>query len=195
MAVLEYKEGDHPGGFVGFRAVRTVGCDNDYRQLYFSLKEYSYTRAKALAEQFENEWAKEAADVLREKRLNGQMLRSQNTIATGLRGYINAEKRTRAGQSRRWYTPVFLVRAEKGRDKVFNIYTLGYQAAWEQAVDAYADYYELPDLDKLRLLAKRPPKTFFTETLYSGLSKRGHHIPQSVIEEKMQTDERQNDKG
>ncbi len=45
MAVIYYGEGTHDAGFVGFRVARTVGVADDYRQEYFSLREYSYATA------------------------------------------------------------------------------------------------------------------------------------------------------
>lgn len=49
MAVIYYGEGTHDAGFVGFRVARTVGVADDYRQEYFSLREYSYATAHRLA--------------------------------------------------------------------------------------------------------------------------------------------------
>jgi len=41
MAIFEYKTGEHPGGFVGFRVGCTVG--DEYRQKYFSLRKVKRT--------------------------------------------------------------------------------------------------------------------------------------------------------
>jgi len=55
MAVIEYKEGQHGGGFVGFRVARTIGSNKDYRQKYFSIKKYA-DKAFDLANDMDAKW-------------------------------------------------------------------------------------------------------------------------------------------
>ena len=68
MAVIYYGEGTHDAGFVGFRVARTVGVADDYRQEYFSLREYSYATAHRLAYSLDRKWEAEAEEVKRQNR-------------------------------------------------------------------------------------------------------------------------------
>lgn len=68
MAVIYYGEGTHDAGFVGFRVARTVGVADDYRQEYFSLREYSYATAHRLAYSLDRKWEAEAEEVKRQNK-------------------------------------------------------------------------------------------------------------------------------
>lgn len=92
MAVIYYGEGTHDAGFVGFRVARTVGVADDYRQEYFSLREYSYATAHRLAYSLDRKWEAEAEEVKRQNKTCKRRRNSgPNIIAEGLRAYISIE--------------------------------------------------------------------------------------------------------
>lgn len=49
MTVIKYDGMKHGGGFQGYRVVRTIGSEADYRQRYFAYSYYGYKDAKNLA--------------------------------------------------------------------------------------------------------------------------------------------------
>lgn len=105
MAVIYYGEGTHDAGFVGFRVARTVGVADDYRQEYFSLREYSYATAHRLAYSLDRKWEAEAEEVKRQNKTCKRRRNSgPNIIADGLRAYIGIENRSRMGEENLLYT-------------------------------------------------------------------------------------------
>ena len=106
MAVIYYGEGTHDAGFVGFRVARTVGVADDYRQEYFSLREYSYATAHRLAYSLDRKWEAEAEEVKRQNKTCKRRRNSgPNIIAEGLRAYISIENRSRMGVKRTYFAP------------------------------------------------------------------------------------------
>lgn len=92
MAVIYYGEGTHDAGFVGFRVARTVGVADDYRQEYFSLREYSYATAHRLAYSLDRKWEAEAEEVKRQNKTCKRRRNSgPNIIAEGLYQYREPE--------------------------------------------------------------------------------------------------------
>ncbi|WP_415913229.1 hypothetical protein [Neptuniibacter sp. QD37_11] len=191
MAVLEYQEGEHPGGFIGFRVARTIGDDNDYRQMYFGLREYSYDTAKQLAHEIDKEWLEQARTVVQGKRLEGLINPTENGIATGLRAYIAAEGKKQKSGKEWYYTPVFIARIGKHKERLYRIPKLSYEEAFRQAVMTVAEYYGYTNSEIASLMAKMPPKSFFTDELHHRLRLRGHHIPVDHIADKLEVQENQ----
>ncbi|MEZ9709201.1 hypothetical protein AB4254_11030 [Vibrio breoganii] len=56
MTVLFYDEGEHPAGFVGYRVATSLGRNNEYRQKYFSLNQYSEHEARLEAQRLGENW-------------------------------------------------------------------------------------------------------------------------------------------
>ena len=54
MAVIEYKEGDHPSGYIGFRVDTTIAGER--YQEYFSLRFIPYKIAKRRAHELNERW-------------------------------------------------------------------------------------------------------------------------------------------
>ena len=186
MAVIEYKEYEHDGGFVGFRTVRTIGTEKDYRQKYFSLQDYTYTTAKRLAHELDEKWKREAEKVIKSKAKDIYKPRTKkdlHIIAEGFRAYIEVDKKIRAGELRTYYSPCFLVKvpgAGKG-DLSFRPRKLGYQGAYVKAVKKYCEIHKLSSGDKLALLAKQPDKSLFTAHLLNKLRKRGYKLSKKAL--------------
>lgn len=178
MAVIYYGEGTHDAGFVGFRVARTVGVADDYRQEYFSLREYSYATAHRLAYSLDRKWEAEAEEVKRRNKTCRRRNARQNVIVNGLRAYINIENRTRKGVRKTYFTPCFLVKKPGygNGDISFRTAVHGYRKAFEKAVDKYCELHDLTDEQRNNLLGCMPGKEVFTEYLFNTILLRGHQI-------------------
>lgn len=69
MAVIFYAEGEHPSGFVGYRVATPLGTQQEFRQRYFPLNEYSAATAERLANELDAQWREQAVDEVRLNRL------------------------------------------------------------------------------------------------------------------------------
>lgn len=188
MTVIFYDKGDHPAGFIGFRAARTVGNENDYRQKYFGLTEYSYNRAKSLAYELDEKWQLEADAVLHQARIEKVRGRGgEHIIANGLRASFLVERRLRGGELRTYINPGFMVKVPGyGRpDKAFRIGKAGYREAYRSAVDMFCLIHGYENDTKQVLLDKMPPVTVFTEKLARNLMKNGHEVDKHDLYDKL----------
>jgi hypothetical protein len=182
MAIFEYKEGEHPGGFIGFRVVCTVG--DEYRQKYFSLRKAKRTERPAIkktAEALEAKWAAEAAIIRRERAVLGDhpnVKKVHATGYTGLRCVILCEKKKRAGEMRTYYAPAFVARGNG--EKAFRVSKFGYEKAWQEAVKYYSEHHELPKGLKPKILKAMPDKAQFKK-IRNDMKKRGHDVPADVL--------------
>lgn len=182
MAIFEYKEGEHPGGFIGFRVVCTVG--DEYRQKYFSLRKAKRTEKAAIkntATELEAKWAAEAAIIRKERAVLGDhpnVKKVHSTGYTGLRCVILCEKKNRAGEMRTYYAPAFVARG-KG-EKAFRVSKFGYEKAWQEAVKYYSENHDLPKGLKPKILKAMPDKGQFKK-IRNDMKKRGHDVPMEVL--------------
>lgn len=179
MAVIFYDKGDHDSGFIGFRAVRTVGDAKDYRQKYFGLSEYSFSRAKELAYKQDAEWAKEAEEVLKDARVNKVRGEGgEHIIANGLRASFRVERRVRGGELRTYISPLFMVKLPGyGRgDKAFSISRHGYRKAYFRAVSYYCNLHGYDQRIKQSLLDKIPQPDVYLGPLANNLRENGHEV-------------------
>ena len=188
MAVIEYKEYEHDGGFVGFRAVRTIGKESDYRQKYFSLQDYTHEQAKKLAYEQDEKWKKEAAEVVKARAKDIYKVRTKKDLhifAEGFRAYIETDKKFRAGEIRTYYSPCYMVKIPGAgkSDITFRIRKHGFEGAYKEAVKKYCEIHHLSRKDKSALLKKQPDKTLFTDNLLGRLRKRGHKLSKKVLTE------------
>ena len=187
MSVREYFEGEHPGGFVGFRVVRTVGSGKgSYRQKYFSTNRYEYEEASELAFTLDRQWkalALEESKQGRVKKTKPRINSSSSCIAEGLRAYISTETKFRAGERRTYFTPCFLVKkVGRGQSDIqFRITTHGYHRAYVLAAKRYAEIHSLSTDQQLALLAVKPDRSLFTGDLLKGLRKRGHILAKATL--------------
>ncbi|USD59022.1 hypothetical protein J4N45_10820 [Vibrio sp. SCSIO 43140] len=102
MAVYFYDVGDHLAGFVGYRAITSVGTNSDIRQRYFSLNDYSHTRAEELATQLDEKWKQEAKE-LKKKLVLGTSPQQPTTVCKGLFTQIVIERKRRGGAVKCYY--------------------------------------------------------------------------------------------
>lgn len=183
MAMFEYKEGQHPGGFIGLRVVCTVG--DDYRQKYFSFRKIKAKTEKAKVKKeaiaLEAKWAEEAKKIRRERAVLGDHPNVKTVHATGytgLRCVILCEKKQRAGELRHYYAPAFIARGNG--EKAFRISKFGYDKAWAEAVKYYAENHDLPRGLKPKIAKALPEKDRFRK-IRNDMKKRGHDIPMDVL--------------
>ncbi len=195
MTVLEYRDGEHGGGFVGFRVVRTIGSADEYRQRYFSLGSYSYRRARKLAYELDARWKEEAEQNRVLNKIHRKTKRSSklHILAVGLKAWIDVEQKQRGGVERVYFVPCFKVKIPGVRkpDKVFRIRKLGYRAAWIQAVMVYSEIHGIPSGEQLALMARRPDKELFTGYLLQRLCRRGYTLSKSKLEKMLDSAESQ----
>lgn len=69
MAVKRYERGEHPAGFIGFRVTCYDGADQPMKQEYFSVNEYGFADAHAMAYKLDEEWRQQRDESNKNKRL------------------------------------------------------------------------------------------------------------------------------
>lgn len=188
MAVMFYDKGDHPAGFIGFRVVRTVGTEEDYRQKYYGLSEYSYQRAESLAHKQDEAWALEAEAVLKDARIN--KIRGpggSHIIANGLRAAYLVENKDRGGEVRTYINPAFLVKipGHGKSDKAFRIGKAGYRQAYAKAVVFFCKTHDYDNQMRKELLDKIPPPSVFLDDLAQNLRENGHEVDMYELYDKL----------
>ncbi len=191
MAVIEYKAGEHGGGFVGFRVARTIGVESDYRQEYFSLSDYSRAEARRLANELEASWKQEAQDVIKSKRKNINTPRSKSDghiIADGFRAGIGIERKVRSGVLRTYFVPCFWVKIPGvGKSNMtFRIRKYGFKSAYIKAATKYGEIHQLSTNDRLALIAREPEKELFTGSILRKLRKNGHKLTKKALLEMLE---------
>ena len=80
------------------------------------------------------------------------------------------------------YRPVFRVQTP-GRGvgaRTFGIRAIGLQKAWENAVNVWADFHQIKDIDRARTIAHPPNKTTFIK-LRRRMNQEGHNIPIAAL--------------
>lgn len=182
MTVIEYKEGDHPQGLVGFRVARTLGSDKKRKEYFFSSSVYGKD-ARRLAEKKDAE----LAEIAKENRAKNALKRKSNyQFATGFCAKILVERKRRGGELRTYFSPAFAV-SHQGVEKAFRIPKWGYQGAWTRAVGYFVDTRGLDGNESLSLLARRPEMSIFTNALLTRLRARGHKLSKRNLLEMLET--------
>lgn len=154
MTVIYYAKGEHASGYVGYRAVTTLG-DGEYKQAYFS--------SKAKATKKNNEWREKAEETKKARKL--QEKKAENYIALNFRAVIRSQREKLSNGYTTYVSPAFVVGA--GKQKHFPIgrkYT--FDEAFTLAVNAYCTMYDFDDKAKQELLSRKPEKELFTGYLY-----------------------------
>jgi len=171
MAVIEYKKGEHPQGLVGFRVARTLGSDNQRKEYFFSISVHG-SKAEDLARTKDQELSELAR---KNRRLNSLKRKSPYQFATGFCAKILVERKVRGGETRTYFCPAFCVSYD-GRDKAFRIPKLGFSGAWAKAVNYFAESRSLNGNEALSLLARKPDKSIFIDTMLKKTQSRGHKL-------------------
>lgn len=188
MSVMFYDKGEHPAGFVGFRVVRTIGTEKDYRQKYYGLTEYSYQRAEALAYKQDEAWAIEAKSVLKDARINKiRGSGGEHIIANGLRAAFLVERKVRGGETRSYINPAFMVKLPGyGKaDKAFRIGKTGYRQAYAKAVIFFCKIHDYDNEVRRDLLEKMPAPSVFLVDLARNLKENGHEVDMHDLYDKL----------
>ena len=189
MTVIKYEEGEHGGGFCGYRVVTTVGSDAAYRQQYYSFNHYGETAAKRLAHALNQKWRADAERILEiRETLAVCTLNTKgrpNNIVRGLRAAIAVDKKYRHGALRMYFTPGFFVKIPGyGKsDKLFRITKWGYKNAYVKAATMYSELHNLDTATSLALLAKQPKPSLFLTYLLPQLRARGYVLTTKRMQE------------
>lgn len=181
MAVIEYKEGEHPQGLIGFRVARTLGSDKKRKEYFFSISVYGEA-AEGLARQRDAELAEIAKN---NRAKNALKRKSSYQFATGFCAKILVERKVRGGELRTYFSPAFSV-THNGVEKAFRIPKWGYNAAWSKAVNYFAETRNLDGNESLSLLARKPEKSLFTGALLSRARARGHKLTKRLLLEALE---------
>lgn len=188
MAVIEYTEGAHSGGFVGIRVATTLGSNGEYRQAYFSYKDYSPGKAKYLAEALNEQWREQALAQRQHDWVNRPNARSgQGWVAAGLRADLLRENKVRGGRRRMYYAPAFTVdqwpRGGEGGHRHFRVNVAAGRSlehAFHTAVSHYATVRKLSIEEQASLLSRQPFARLFVK-LAIGLGLNGYTIDVNAI--------------
>lgn len=167
MAIIKYREGEHPGGFVGLRVVTTLGSNTLYRQRYYPFNEYSEEAAWIKAEALNKRWREQANEAAQTRMLQAHAFSGVGWIARGFRGSIRCEKKWRGGEHRRYYSPGFLVDGVPALGLPHRFFSINHPAGvtiadvFEEALYCYAVRRELTR-DMIHEVKQRalPPEIF-----------------------------------
>ena len=183
MAVIEYREGEHKSGFIGFRVDTTVGGER--WQEYFSINEYDYEDAKQRAHALNDEWRAIAEEHNLIHRLQDMWL--QNQICIGLMAQLKRNTYTTDdGIDRSAYDPVFAVsRGGYGNPQSFYIRKMGYQHAYRSAVRLFCEFHGYSHHIEKKLFQRQPDPELFTGYLFKQKFDKYEDIYIGEIEEKL----------
>lgn len=181
MAIIEYLKDEHPGGFIGLRVATTLGTHTLYRQIYLSYSDYSPSRARTIAKRINSRWREEAEERIRLGWISDDKpRRSPKTLATGLRCHLIFEYKQRAGRTKQYVSPSFVVdgypRSKNRSPTAFRFNasrSISLDEAYHKAVRHYASLRGLDDDQQAYLLAKKPAPAIFVQMAISeGLKDR-----------------------
>lgn len=182
MAVIEYKEGEHPQGLIGFRVARTLGSDSARKEFFFSSSVYGKDAARLAREK-----DAELAEIAKQNRAKNALKRkSAYQFATGFCAKILVERKPRGGELRTYFSPAFSV-THKGVEKAFRIPKWGFHTAWSKAVSYYVESRQLDGNESLSLLARKPEMNLFTGPLLKRTRSRGHKLTKKMLVKLLET--------
>tara|TARA_R110002124_G_scaffold128157_19_gene288732 strand:+ start:28345 stop:28929 length:585 start_codon:yes stop_codon:yes gene_type:complete len=183
MAVFFYGEGEHPAGFIGYRVATTLGNAKEYRQEYFALSEYSPSKASKLAHKLDKLWRDDAISEIRNNLLTTKRANAgAGYIVQGFRASLRVG-RGRKPEHRTYITPSFIVTIPgygKGQ-KEFSIRKLGFDYAYQEAVNFYSKLHNLTIAETSLLMKLKPNQKLFTFTLRLDLLKKGTIVTEAYI--------------
>lgn len=180
MGVRFYRPGEHQGGFIGFRVTRTVG--DEYKQRYFSTNglsedDFWFRYLKVKAQLVDTEWKVESLWHQYKTFVTSDHPNTKPGRGTGVHGITLGFTHDRRD---RW-VGCFIVQLsrKKGAHKVY-FGTRLYSEAWKEAVNAWADNYEILPEDYDRVLNNPPPPEQFKE-LRRIMNTEGFNIPVTAL--------------
>ena len=184
MSIYEYKQGDHKAGFIGWRVAVLVG--DKYKQKYFNTRgitnQFELDVFEKQAQQLNAEWNFERKLISNQKKLECKEVRNFassifNTGVSGIKMKFRIDSKFRAGEKRKYYAPIFVVAGSTDKKRffrVFNILKLGYDWAWMNAVQFYAEQKNMNHFS--HLLERKPPVEKFI-VIRRFVNSQGHDIP------------------
>lgn len=184
MSVIYYGRGDHPGGFIGYRVSRTPV--EDFKQTYFSTahlgdqsdNNLKFKRIRLQAELYDASWA--AASALKQYQqfvtLNHPGTAPERGV--GVHGITASFIKDRAGK----WGACFLVSIPASENlsrktQEYSFHDHLYSVAWRNAVETWADVYEILQEDRVRVLNSMPEPEKFKHLRRMLNEKKGCDIP------------------
>lgn len=185
MSVKRYGPGEHPSGFIGYRV--TVYNGRRWREKYFSLR----CPFRTMSDEFWDRYQSTRARYF-------EVLCQKHAAAVDYLKFVKTAHANAATESSLGVhsLSLFIERSQKsvlcgffvsyGRDggRRFTISEDGdwFSSAYRNAVNHWADYYQIRDKDRERLLENPPEPTVF-QALRRHLSDGGDYITPSEISE------------
>lgn len=188
MSAKYYGKGDHATGFIGYRVTAMV--KGEYRQRYFSTADDRirsqddscpfFKRQRLRAEILDAEWLAESALHQYRQFVTTNHSSTGPYHGTGVHGLTCQWTRDRRGE---WQAGFSInlpqsKRAEFGRRgfRFFSFRTRYYSEVWEMCVNLWADFNDILEADRNRVLGNPPPPNQFAE-LRRHLNQDGADIP------------------
>lgn len=165
MAVFYYDKDDHPGGFIGHRAVTTLGDENSYKQRYFSDKYWGFTKGKLMAEALNARWGARAAEVRLSRRYDKitSPNRARLRIATNLT--VGVYSRPNRINPRRLVWTVTINQASLGGHYT-RMFGDDYDQTITGAITHYMSLVDVVEPDYIRILDNVPTYEELLDYLY-----------------------------
>ena len=178
MAIIEYRRGEHPGGFVGYRLVVSKGQAGDVVQRYFSTLRQPNQEALRRARYWESRYQKQVYRKKYQRVLSPELAlksRDPGRVVPGLRAILRVLHR----QAGPVLNPAFVVRRYVGKSQggyhCFPVCMYGYAEAWELAVDQYLrEVGGEAEFSRSQLLRARPLPELFTGPLATSRRQSGY---------------------
>jgi len=165
LSVTYYGSGDHPSGFVGFRAVRSWNHGKDYRQCYFSTSaaksqsdsDVYFRYQKLRAEHQDACWAVESLEHQYQRFVTMTNPTTKPERGLGVHGITAMFARWHGGK----WEPCFSVSRPGKPQKRFFFRHHPFTKAWELAVDHWAQENGIREVDRERVLNSPPEPSQF----------------------------------
>jgi len=185
LSVTYYGRGDHPGGFVGFRAVRSWNHGKDYRQCYFSTSaaksqsdsDVYFRYQKLRAEHQDACWAVESLEHQYQRFVTMTNPTAKPERGLGVHGITAMFARW---HGEKW-EPCFSVSRPGKPQKRFFFRHHTFTKAWELAVDHWAQENGIMEVDRERVLNSPPDPSKFKRLRRQMNDVEGFDIPVEAL--------------
>jgi hypothetical protein len=152
MAIFEYNDGDHPGGFIGLRVA--VSVDGETKQEYFSFKDVSLeeeARLTRLAHKLNSKWLRYQRTAKNKRDREATPGTRDAPHATQVKGisFKNVPcKKIRGGKEKTYYYPELILHISHEGETLTKRYSVrkdgsNLASQWEAAIRALAKHKHL----------------------------------------------------
>lgn len=190
MAVIKYARGEHPSGFIGYRAATTMGRDGDYRQKYFSLDQYG-SEAEYLAHRQNRRWRAVAEQLKTYRRIVDPTHKNTKEGVTGITGMFmqNDYYLPRNGGAVNIRPKVVVSYLDKDGVRKMKSYGVkaqgGLRQAWLKACKFYATVYKVRPRDYTLMRKEIPSEDAVATYLAKKAREAGYNVRKDTILKRM----------